>query len=264
MPRDASGTYTTPVNSVDPAVTTTIISSADFNALTADLTTEMTDSFDRSGKGAMLADMAMGGFKITNVGAPVSSTDAARKTDLTLGGDVTGTLGVNTVSKIAGTSVTGTTGTGNVVLDTTPTISTPHLVGLSAGSFQGATFVGEVITANAAGVTLATSVAKTIASIALTKGNWYICSQGRATGGAGCVMTQISSGISSVTNNLTNVNDARGDVVPLNAAAISWYVPGVSAIVSINATTTYYLIVFTSFTGGSCTGGGTITAMRIP
>src|SRR3977135_4501035 len=106
MPRDASGNYTTPVNSVDPAVAATTISSTDFNQLTADLATELTDSVDRSGKGAMLADLAMGGFKITNVGPPSASTDAARKTDLTLGGDVTGTLAANTVAKIQAVTVT--------------------------------------------------------------------------------------------------------------------------------------------------------------
>ena len=119
MPRDGSGTYTTPVNSVDPAVTATTISSADFNALVSDITTEMTDSLDRSGKGAMLAALAMGGFKITNVGAPVATTDAARKADLTLAGDVTGAIGTTNVAKIQGVTVAGVSGTGNVVFNST-------------------------------------------------------------------------------------------------------------------------------------------------
>src|SRR6266550_120570 len=121
MPRDASGNYTLPVNSVDPAVAATTISSTDFNQLTNDLATEMTDSLDRSGKGAALANIPMGGFKLTGLGAPSSANDSARLTDLTLGGDVTGTLAASTVSKIQTVTVTGVTGTGNAVLSANAT-----------------------------------------------------------------------------------------------------------------------------------------------
>jgi hypothetical protein len=101
MPRDGSGNYTLPVNSVDPAVTNTTINPTDFNSTMNDLSTEIQDSLDRSGKGAMLAALAMGGFKVQNVGAPSASTDALRLTD------------------IGGTVFSGTTGSGSVVLAST-------------------------------------------------------------------------------------------------------------------------------------------------
>lgn len=53
MPRNSGGAYSLPAG--QPVVTNTTIGSSVFNALTADLASEMTDSLDRSGKGAMLA-----------------------------------------------------------------------------------------------------------------------------------------------------------------------------------------------------------------
>lgn len=55
MSRNASGSYTLPANSVGPAVAGTTISPADFNSTAADIATELTNSLDRGGRGAMTA-----------------------------------------------------------------------------------------------------------------------------------------------------------------------------------------------------------------
>src|SRR5258708_4068555 len=82
MPRDGSGNYTKPVNSVGPAVPLTTISSTDFNQLTTDLAGEMTDSLDRSGKGAMLAGLAAGAFAgAGKVGQIVTATNVIAATN---------------------------------------------------------------------------------------------------------------------------------------------------------------------------------------
>lgn len=67
MPRNASGTVTLPTNDSHPAAPRNVIRSSDFNELMADVTTELTDSWSRSGKGAALADLDMGGFDLLNV-----------------------------------------------------------------------------------------------------------------------------------------------------------------------------------------------------
>lgn len=53
MPRDSAGNYTLPAG--NPVITGTIIASTWANTTFADLSAEMTDSLDRSGKGGMLA-----------------------------------------------------------------------------------------------------------------------------------------------------------------------------------------------------------------
>lgn len=68
MPRDASGTYTTPAG--QPVTGGTAISAAVFNALVSDLASEMTDSLSRSGKGGMSVPIP---FADGNVSAPAIS-----------------------------------------------------------------------------------------------------------------------------------------------------------------------------------------------
>jgi len=53
MPRNSSGTYTTPAG--QPVVSGTVISAATENTLVSDISTEITDSLSRSGKGGMNA-----------------------------------------------------------------------------------------------------------------------------------------------------------------------------------------------------------------
>lgn len=57
MPRNSSGTYTLPAG--NPVVTGTTISSTWANTTLSDIASEMTDSLDRSGKGAMLAALQL-------------------------------------------------------------------------------------------------------------------------------------------------------------------------------------------------------------
>lgn len=56
-PRNSGGNYTLPAG--QPVVSGTTITASTFNTLTADIATEVTDSLDRSGKGGMLAVLAL-------------------------------------------------------------------------------------------------------------------------------------------------------------------------------------------------------------
>ncbi len=69
MPRNASGTYTSPVNSFNPAVAGTVIDEDDWNATQVDYETALTDSLSRNADGGMLADLGMGGFSIGAIGS---------------------------------------------------------------------------------------------------------------------------------------------------------------------------------------------------
>lgn len=75
MSRDASGTYTQPAGT--EAVTGQVIDADTFNALIEDMSTALSQSLDREGRGAMLADLAMGAHKLTGVSPGVADTDGA-------------------------------------------------------------------------------------------------------------------------------------------------------------------------------------------
>ena len=103
--RNSSGTYSLP--SGNPVVTGTTISSSWANTTLSDLGSELTNSLDRSGRGAMLAPL-----KLPNgsVGAPSLTFDSDTDTGLSRGGPNILNAGVNgTLAQswdTAGTSIT--------------------------------------------------------------------------------------------------------------------------------------------------------------
>jgi hypothetical protein len=100
MSFNGSGTFV--INSTgQPVVTGTIISSSAFNALTADLATGLTTTLTKDGQTTPTANIPMGTFKITGMGAGTSSTDAVNLSQLQ---NSTGTfLTVTGTDTIAGT-----------------------------------------------------------------------------------------------------------------------------------------------------------------
>jgi len=76
MARNGSGTYSLP--SGNPVVTLTTISSTDFNNTMTDLATALTDSIAKDGQTTPTANLTMGGFRLTNLGAAAAAGDALR------------------------------------------------------------------------------------------------------------------------------------------------------------------------------------------
>ncbi len=74
MARNSSGTHSLPTG--NPVVTGTPVSSVTHNDTMSDISAEITDSLSRTGKGAMQANLAMGNFKVTGVGAATTAGDA--------------------------------------------------------------------------------------------------------------------------------------------------------------------------------------------
>lgn len=76
MSYDGSGTFN--INTAgQPVVTGTVISSTAFNALTADLATGLSTAITKNGQTVVTANIPLGGFKVTGLGAGTSLTDAA-------------------------------------------------------------------------------------------------------------------------------------------------------------------------------------------
>jgi hypothetical protein len=96
MSYNGSGTFA--INSTgQPVVNGTVISASVFNALTADLATGLTTALTKDGQTTPTANIPLGGFKLTGVGAPTASGNA-----LVWGSDASiGTLTLTTDLSIA-------------------------------------------------------------------------------------------------------------------------------------------------------------------
>jgi hypothetical protein len=76
MSLNGSGIYV--VNSAgQPVVANTLITSAAFNAFTADIATALSTAIFKDGQATVTANIPFGGFKLTGVGAATARTDAA-------------------------------------------------------------------------------------------------------------------------------------------------------------------------------------------
>jgi hypothetical protein len=130
MSYNGSGTFN--INSAgQPVVSGTVISSTAFNALTADLGTGLTTALTKDGQTTPTANIPMGTYKITGLGAGTAATDAVRvgqlqnfstSTLITVAGTdtITGTVSPSLTAYTAGqifSFVVGTTNTGAVTLN---------------------------------------------------------------------------------------------------------------------------------------------------
>ena len=130
MSYNGSGTFN--INSAgQPVVSGTVISSTAFNALTADLGTGLSTALTKDGQTTPTANIPMGTFKITGLGAGTVATDAVRLgqlqnfstgTLITVAGTdtITGTVSPSLTAYTAGqifSFIVGTTNTGAVTLN---------------------------------------------------------------------------------------------------------------------------------------------------
>ena len=76
MARNGSGTYSLPAG--NPVVSGTPITASWANSTLADIAGELTNSFDRQGRGGALANLPMGGFKFTGLAAGSVAGDSIR------------------------------------------------------------------------------------------------------------------------------------------------------------------------------------------
>lgn len=76
MPRNGSGNYSPPGANY-PAVSLTLITAVNRNAVDADIATALTQSIAVDGQSVITANIPMAGFKITGIGAATARTDAA-------------------------------------------------------------------------------------------------------------------------------------------------------------------------------------------
>lgn len=78
MPLNGSGTYAAPASTFNPAVTNTAVNSTDWTALLADITTALSTALYKDGQATPTADIPMGGFKLTGLGAGSATGNSLR------------------------------------------------------------------------------------------------------------------------------------------------------------------------------------------
>lgn len=162
------------------------------------------------------------------------------------------------------TALTDETGTGVAVFGTSPTITTPNLVGTTAVGNAAAGSVGEVISAGvlfAAGVTLTTATSANITSISLTAGDWNV--YGNIILNDTLVTISQGFGWISLTSatlpDISMTSFIAGSTTLL--AAVGQPVPMLR--VNVSTTTTVYLGCQATFASGTVKGSGQIIARRV-
>lgn len=158
-------------------------------------------------------------------------------------------------------AITDETGTGALVFGTSPSVTTPNLIGTTTNNNASTGSVGEYQTNTASGIALTTGIATNITSLALQGGDYDVWGVG--TFAASSTLTIISASISTVSAthatsstsyislNLNQFTAAGANAVPVNTIRISLAAP-----------TTVYLIVSATF-ASTGSGGGTIASRRV-
>lgn len=121
MPRDSNGNASTdPVYIATPGTT---IRAVQHNTPIADIVNMLTGSLARNGTGGMLADLAMGGFKITGLANGTLAQDAITKAQLDAATSALPSLGAWTNVASASTVDLGAQTSRNLVITGTTTIT---------------------------------------------------------------------------------------------------------------------------------------------
>lgn len=193
-----------------------------------------------------------------------------------------GGLGANNTSAngvpvfVTGTAtVTAVTGSGAPVLGTSPTITTPSIVGPTNGTAAAAGNVGEVICAQVTNggsptgcatnsstpVSLSSGITANVTSITLTPGNWRVWGQVLTIPAGSTTQSSVSGGIGATSASFVGV--AAEFLLPFSAPAGS-AVGGTLDPMPIRVTTntTYYLVVSSTFAVSTNTAIGFIAAQR--
>jgi len=174
-----------------------------------------------------------------------------------LGANNTSANGVPVFSSGAAT-VTATTGTGSPVLATSPTITTPLVVGVTNGVCASSGKLGECLSTTGSSVALSNGVAGVIASVNLTAGEWLVWGNVEFSP-SGATPTILVAGmgtsVAGVGTPYRSVMQGSA-IVGVNTQAVMPQIFHETGSATIN------LYGVATFTGGSMAGSGYISAIR--
>lgn len=162
------------------------------------------------------------------------------------------------------------TGTGNQVLATSPTLTTPVITGVSDASSAAAGKVGELVESKqTAFVNAADGSFTAVTSISLTAGDWDICAIGLLNQNGAVFDTTDDAEMCIGTTSASSTGTTIGyDIISMHVPYTTMDASdGFGCIprkaVTINSTTTYYLNMYSNVTAGTARYRGSLSARRI-
>jgi hypothetical protein len=216
-----------------------------------------------------------GGFGVrfkTSAGTGITVADGTRRilecdgtnvVALSAGGDALTSsplsqFAATTSAQLAGV-ISNETGSGSLVFGTSPTITTPDIVGTTTNDNASGGSVGEYVSNSATGASLTSTVSANVTSISLTAGDWDVW--GSVTYVPSSTMSSITTSISTTSATLNpNTGDSPTMAVAFSSGAAQSYQP-TPIRVSISSTTTVYLVANATF-ASTATANGVIKARR--
>lgn len=298
MPYSGAGVFSLVAG--NPVVTGTTISSTWANNTLSDIATGLSTAVCRDGQSTITANIPMGGFKLTGLGAGSAANDSVRLGQVQAGamfllGSVAGT---NTITAAASPTMTAyATGQDFILIpaNTNTGATTLEIDSLGAKNvfnrgvactgfeliagvpvklvYDGTQFnitpavMGELQAASLASgsaTALVTATPKTIISVSLTAGIWDVSGVVGFIAAATTSITQLVVSISATTNTLGTEGTIANIAQPaeVNGGLTNRMVTPIVNLAP-TGTTTYYLVASSAFTVDALTAFGTIRARRI-
>lgn len=164
-------------------------------------------------------------------------------------------------------ALTDETGTGAAVFATSPTITTPALVGNTAGTGAAAGRIGEFqqsVVSLSPGVALTTGTDKIWTSLSLTAGIWLVGSTSGVFGGAGCTFTHMHASVTTGTT--VDTSPGGGGTTALHVTSNNsngWIFPSGPEPFFSASSFTLNAVMQVDFSGGTAVAYGTLWALRI-
>jgi hypothetical protein len=205
-----------------------------------------------------------GGTGVTTAAAELARIGGAKSganTDITsLAAPALGAATATTAANGTNTTQVATTQfvLSNAVTSSSPTITTPNIIGVTNGSSAAAGSVGQTFTGGTT-APIASSTSTSVGSLNLTAGNWLVWATGIYLCTGGNVISAVYMGVSTTLNNLGATGNYT-QIVGTSLGAPSMATPLVP--MRVTTTTPVYATGNIGFTSGTCTLQTVMNALR--
>ena len=164
-------------------------------------------------------------------------------------------------------ALTDETGSGAAVFGTSPTLTTPNIVGTSTNDNAAAGSVGQYVeseVASGSAVALTTITTADITSISLPAGDWDVWGVVLTTAAGTTATTNVFAAINTTSATLPTAPNGGGynrNLVPATGNTLPT-LPLSQKRISLSGTTTVYMVIYATFTTSTLSAWGGLYARR--